>query len=357
MNTAESSGDAASAPAAPATAQAIGPARAPMSSTLSRMLLLVFAVLAGLALLSSALLWQKLSLIQGQLARQSADSGARAVEAHGMAKEALDLARQTAARQALADERLSEVALQRTQLDDLVKSVSRTRDENLVIDLDSTIRLAQQQSQITGSIAPLLATLKNADQRVIRAAQPRLVPVQQAIERDIDRVTATSVTDTPGLLNKLDELVRLVDEMPVLNAAESPKALHRASPPPVIETAGWWQHVLDAWKTEASSLLRVSRIDQPEAMLLSPEQSYFLRENLKLKLLNARLGLLARQMASARSDLAAASLAVNQYFDPASRTTQRVAGLLQQVRSQMKAVELPRADDTLAALATAAAGQ
>lgn len=274
-----------------------------------------------------------------------------------MAKEALDLARQTAARQALADERLGEVTLQRTQLDDLVQSLSRTRDENLVIDLDSTIRLAQQQSQITGSIAPLLATLKNADQRVIRAAQPRLAPVQRAIESDIDRLTATGATNTSGLLDKLDELVRLVDDMPVLNAARNHAGTAHAAPASAPEAASWWQHVLGAWKTEAQSLLRVSRIDQPEAMLLSPDQAYFLRENLKLKLLNARLGLLARQMESARTDLAAASLAVGKYFDPASRTTQRVAALLQQVRSQMRTVELPRADDTLAALSAAAAGR
>ena len=360
MNAPESTADTASSLAGPATGQstAAGPARAPMGGAVSRVLLLVFAVLAGLALLSSVLLWQKLSIIQSQLARQSADSGARAMEAHSMAKEALDLARQTAARQALADERLSEVALQRTQLDNLMQSLSRTRDENLVIDLDSTVRLAQQQSQITGSIAPLLATLKNADQRVIRAAQPRLVPVQQAIERDIDRVTAANVTDTPGLLDKLDELVRLVDDLPVLNAAQRPGADLRDAPVPASTAApAWWQHALDLWRAEARSLLRVSRVDQPEAMLLSPGQSYFLRENLKLKLLNARLGLLAHQMESARSDLAAASVAVNRYFDPASRKTQKVAGLLLQVRSQMKTVELPRADDTLAALATAAAGQ
>jgi uroporphyrin-3 C-methyltransferase len=104
-------------------------------------------------------------------------------------------------------------------------------------------------------------------------------------------------------------------------------------------------------------LLRVSRIDRPEAVLLAPEQGFFLRENLKLKLLNARLALLSRQTESARADVAAASAALNRYFDPASRKTQAAAGLLQQIQGQMRAVELPRVDETLAALATAAAGR
>ena len=108
---------------------------------------------------------------------------------------------------------------------------------------------------------------------------------------------------------------------------------------------------------ELRSLVRVSHIEDPDAALLSPEQSFFLRENLKLKLLNARLGLLSRQIDSVRSDLGAAAVSVGRFFDASSRKTQTAIALLQQVRGQMKALELPRVDDTLAALATAAAGR
>ena len=91
--------------------------------------------------------------------------------------------------------------------------------------------------------------------------------------------------------------------------------------------------------------------------MLAPEQAFFLRENLKLKLLNARLGVLARQYDAARADLAAAATALNKYFDPASRRTQSAATILQQAQASMKAAELPRLDETLSALATAAAGR
>jgi uroporphyrin-3 C-methyltransferase len=103
--------------------------------------------------------------------------------------------------------------------------------------------------------------------------------------------------------------------------------------------------------------VRVSRIEQPEAALLAPEQAFFLRENLKLKLLNARLSLLARQNEAARADVAAATGALQKYFDPAARRTQAAVTQLQQVQAQMRSVELPRIDETLAALATAAAGK
>ena len=318
--------------------------------------------LAGLA--SSALLWQKLNHIQEQLARQNADTGAHATEARTIARQAEELARETAARLTVAETRVSEVALQRSQLEELIQSLSRSRDENLVVDIESGLRLAQQQTQLTGSLEPLVAALKSASQRIERAAQPRLGPVQRAIERDLDRIARASVTDTAGLLGRMDDLVRQVDDLPTLNAVAQSSAMRRAAGAPAAAQAPalpWWQAQLHkGWelvRDEVRGLVRVSRIDQPEAVLLAPDQEFFLRENLKLKLLNARLGVLARQFDSARTDVTAATAALNKYFDPASRRTQNAATMLQQMQTHLKAAELPRLDETFAALTTAAAGR
>ena len=324
----------------------------------SRGVILSFGWVALAALLLSGLLWQKLSSIQEQLARQSADAGTQAVEARASAKQAQELSRETAARVSVYEARLSEVSLQRTQLEELMQSLSRSRDENLVVDIESALRLAQQQAQLTGSVEPLLAALKSADLRVARAAQPRLTPLQRAIGRDIDRIKSAAVSDTPGLLVKLDELVHMADELTLANAVASANVMAAATRPSLGGTAPqWWQRVLQVILDEARGLVRVSRIEQPEAALLSPEQSFFLRENFKLKLLNARMGLLARQLEASRADLAAASMSLNKYFDATSRKTQTAATLLQLVQSQMKTLELPRVDETLAALTTAAAGR
>jgi uroporphyrin-3 C-methyltransferase len=342
----------------------------------AKWLLLVAALAAG-GLLSSALLWQKLGTIQEELARRTTDSGAQAIEARTLARQAQEGALELSARLAIQETRLSEVSLQRAQLEELMQSLSRSRDENLVVDMESALRLAQQQAQLAGSAEPLLAALKSAEQRLSRAAQPRLNPVQRAMTRDMNRIKAASLTDVPILMFKLDELVRLADELPVANAMAG-NVSPRASAAPVssaprtgASAAGtpsllvfdklalhdWSQRTLDSLWEEARKLLRVSRIDQPEAALLAPEQSFFLRENLKLRLLNARLGLLSRQTETARADLVSANAWLGKYFDPASRKTQTAVQLLAQVQSQLKTSELPRLDDTLAALATAAAGR
>jgi uroporphyrin-III C-methyltransferase len=329
------------------------------SATVSRATLLALALVAGAALLSSVMLWQRLSAIQEQLARQSADSGANAIEARALARQAQDIARDAAARQVVLESRLQEVSLQRTQVEDLIQSLSRSRDENLVVDIESALRLAQQQTQLTGSAEPLLAALRSADQRLARAAQPRLARLRAAIARDIERIRSTTVTDVPGLLARLDDIVRQVDDLPLANAVPARTVNETPRKPSGSSSAAmlWWERWRDAVLDDARALVRVSRIDQPEAMLVAPEQAFFLRENMKLKLLNVRLSLLARQNEAARADVTAASSALYKYFDPASRRTQAVATQLQQVQAQVRTAELPRIEETLAALSTAAAGK
>ena len=339
---------------------------------------LLLAALCLSSLLVSGSLWLKLSSIQEALARQSADATAASVEGRTLAKSASEAVNGVVSRQALQETRLAEVAMQRTQLEELMQSLSRSRDENLVVDLDSAIRLAQQQANLTGSLEPLLAALRTAEQRVNRSAQPRLAPLQRALAKDAERVKSANVADTPSLLIKLDELVRLADEMPLANAVATPATTSQASSKPAPSTMPtrkvttdaanstpgtgllsaaptWLKSLVGGVREEARALVRVSRIDTPEAALLSPEQSFFARENLKLKLLNARLALLSRQFDSTRGDLAGAAKLTASYFDSASRSVQQSGSLLAQIQGQIKSAEQPRIDDTLAALATLSA--
>ncbi len=329
------------------------------------------ALLAALLVLVVAvvLLWLQLGRLQSQLARQTADVSQQSLEAKAWAKQAQETVQDNAARLALLEGRLSEVALQRSQLEELMQSLSRSRDEHLVVDLEAGLRMALQQAQLTGSTEPLLAALESARQRVQRSAQPRLAPVLRAIEKDQARLRAQQGLDLPAWMARLDETVALVDNL--LLANQAPQAAVRAAerlpasdPSPKVSGDGmvsalsepWWHWLQGAW-TQIASLLRVSRIENPEAALLSPEQSFFLRENLKLKLLNARLGLLARQYDPARQELAAAAVLVRRYADLQSRRTQQLLVQLEQSQQQLRSIEPLRLEASLPALSTAAAGR
>ena len=316
--------------------------------------------LAVVAVLFSGLLWEKLSRIQGQLARQSADAGQQSLEAKAWAKQAQDSVKDSAARMALVESRLGEATLQRAQLEELIQTLSRSRDENLVLDIESSLRLAQQQAQLTSSLEPLLGVLKTAQSRLQRASNPRLISIQRAIDRDLELVKSVQITDLPGMLLMLDEIVALADELPLANEMNRPSLAPTKAADAnltIPQNSAWWNTVLERFMFEARGLLRVSRIDSPEAALLAPEQGFFLRENLKLKLLNARLGLLARQNEAARADMQAVSMMLKKYFDPGARKTQHAQQLLEKAQSLSKGNAIPRLDGTLAALATASSGR
>jgi uroporphyrin-3 C-methyltransferase len=218
--------------------------------------------------------------------------------------------------------------------------------------------LAQQQAQLTGSVEPLLAALRSAEQRIAKTAQPRLAPVRRAILQDIERLKSAKVADTPGLLIRMDGAVSQVEDLPLVSQVDS--AL-RIDAPAQEKIPGWvpktwhsaWQQVM----AEVMRLLRVTRVDQADALLLAPEQTFFVRENLKLLLLNARMGLLSRQYDAVRHDLNKASQYISKHGMPEARRTQVLLQSVAQMQQQLQATEIPRLDGTLSALATAAAGR
>jgi uroporphyrin-3 C-methyltransferase len=363
-------------PASQPSEPVLSPEPASASSAL-RVLRIAIVLLALLAIAAVVLAWraeQRVRDTERELVKRQQDSALLATEATLLAKQAQDGARDAAAKVALLEARLNEVALQRSQLEALVQSVARTRDDNLVADGEATLRAALQQSALTGSAEPVVAALKQIDDRFARANQPRLEPVRRALARDLDRIRAASVADVATLSIKLEEAVRLVDELPLVSAAEPRRELARASlraaaPASTPSSAatgsfGEWlssqfgqasRSVAESAWAEVRSLVRITRIDHPEAMLVAPDQALFLRENLKLRLLNARLSLLARQLDAAQLDVRRAIDAVERYADRSSKRTQVMLDLLMQVAQQARQSQPARPDDTFAALAAVAA--
>jgi uroporphyrin-III C-methyltransferase len=331
----------------------------------------IFGVL--LALVALVAFWQlreKVSGLERELVRRQQTSTEQAAEAVILAKQAQEVVRDTAAKVALLDTRLSEVALQRGQLEDLMQSLSRSRDENVLTDVESALRVAVQQSAITGSAEPLVVAMRSADERLGRLGQPRLERVRRALAHDLEKVRVASVPDLGAMLLRLDEAVRMVDELPLLagqRRRESPgRPAPQAASAPAVVPAGahaWWTQ-LSAWAdvplyvwNEFKQLLEVRRLDHPEAVLLAPEQAFFLRENVKLRLLNARLALLSRQTETAQGDLQTAISALERYFDVGARRTQLTLELLRQTALQVRQVSVPRPDETLAAITAASGGR
>jgi len=358
-------------PAAPAATAVAAPPLLP-----ARWIAVGAVLLAAASAAALVFAWntqQRVKALEAELVKRQQDSASVSTEALTLARQADVTARDAAARMALLDARVAETTMQRTQLEDLIQSLARSRDENVLADLEAAIRVALQQSAITGSAEPLVLTLKQADERLARYNQPRLERVRRAVAQDLERTRAAGVTDVTVLTIRLDDVIRQVDDLPLLAAAErrgapvpeAPAATASATAAALPASgAAWFEGLPGAgrdfvdhlWR-EVRSLVRVTRIEQPEAMLVAPEQAYFLRANLKLRLLNARLALLSRQFDTAQSDLRDALSALDRYFDRGSRRVVAAGETVRQVMAQSRLVSTPRPDATLAAIAAASAGR
>lgn len=347
-------------------------------------------VIIVLAVGAAAMAWNTLQRVKQaelELVKRQQDAGGQAQEARSLARQAETTSRDAAAKVALLEARVAETSLQRTQIEELIAQLARSRDENLLADLEAAIRVAIQQSSITGSMDPVAAALRQADERLARYSQPRLERVRRAVLQDIDRIKALGAADLPSLSIRVDEAIRQVDELPLVSAVDrkarradegrtddkpvassTPSVGSAASPanPASAPSAkpAWhrWlsEGALDllshVWR-EARSLVRVTRIDEPEAALLAPDQAFFLRENLKLRLLNARLALMSRQFDIAQADLREAQAVLDRYFDRSSKRVTATSEQLRLVALQARQISVPRPEATLAALAAAVAGR
>jgi uroporphyrin-3 C-methyltransferase len=180
--------------------------------------------------------------------------------------------------------------------------------------------------------------------------------------------------DLTGIALRLDSLIGQIDGLPLLSdekptlPATQPKnarrAVARESNSAVQASTGnsnatmdWMVNLGNIWQswsneiwTELRQLVRVRSVDTPDALLLSPTQAYYARENLKLRLLNARLALLSRNESAFRSDLIAAQDTIAKYFDTRAKQTQTAQALLKQVQASDLSIEMPTLSDSLNAV-------
>jgi uroporphyrin-3 C-methyltransferase len=346
-----------------------------------------FGVMSVAAFVSAWHTQQRVKSLEQELVKRQQTSQNEATEAKLMSKQALDSVRDANGKLGVLDERVAESQLQRTQVEDLIQSLSRSRDENVLADVEAGLRVAMQQASLTGSTDPIVTILKQSDERLARYNNPRLERVRRAVARDLDRVRTASAVDVPSLTIRLDEAVRMVDELPLVSTPERATAAGRAAASaalvsaaasrnaaaarassaassPVVAPPAWVATLQHAWEGfsvpffgELRQAIRVTSIEHPEAALMTPDQSFFLRENVKLRLLNARLSILSRQFDLAQADLQQAQAALDRYFDHSSRRVVAASDLLRQVSSQARQVSFPRPDDTLAAISAAVAGR
>ena len=335
---------------------------------------IIYAALAILAALLVAQWWaseRDISRLREDMAQRLRTGETVTTETKVLVKSVQDGMKELQAKVNVLEGKQVEAQSQQLALEHLYQELSRNRDDWALAEIEQVLSTASQQLQLAGNVQGAVIALQNADNRLSRSDKPQFIIIRRAIANDLERLKSLPTVDLTGIALRLDSVISQVDSMPLLAdekpavAASQPRASRRApqgasAKAPAgkgSEGSDWIADLEEVWHSwtsemwgEIKQLIRVRNVETSDALLLSPTQAYYARENLKLRLLNARLALLTRNESAFRSDLIAAQDAIAKYFDTRAKQTQTTQALLRQVQASNLSIEMPTLAESLNAV-------
>jgi uroporphyrin-3 C-methyltransferase len=311
------------------------------------LLLIAVALAAGLATLFWLDARSRIGATQEELARRLRDIEADAREARSIARQSQEAVRDAHVKVAQLESRLAESQSQQLALEALYQELSRNRDEWQLAEIEQVLAIASQQLQLAGNVRAALLALQLAEARLAKSDRPQFLPVRRALARDIERLKALPVLDVAGMSARIDGMVAAVDSLPLAFDERSERPAASAKE---VSDKGFWSRLGSEVWGELRQLVVIRQVGPNEAPLLPPPQAYFLRENLRLRLLNARLSLLTRDEAGYREDLRAAQAWIQRYFDVRSKPAADASAQLKQLSATSISFEMPTISESLEAV-------
>lgn len=336
-----------SQPAAqPATPPAAAPAQVaarPHTSAVA----LVALLIAALAMAAVAWSWfdgsERIRDLKSELGRRLAETGKEVNETRLLARNADDAMRQVSEKVAHIESQMMTSQQQQLSLEALYKDLSQGRDQWALAEIEQVLLTAAQQLQLAGNVKAAIIALEGADTRLQRLDKPQFTALRRAIAADLANLRAVPSLDEVGASARIEALVARHASWPLASAQVSEAA-------PVPRADGRTTDIGQELWAELKRLVQIRRVDGNEAVLLPPDQAYFLRENLRLRLLSARLALLAQDEAAFQADLRAASEMLNRYFNTRDAGVADALKEIKRLSGLQVAQKLPGIDASLAAL-------
>ncbi|MBN3859303.1 hypothetical protein GKC56_01945 [Neisseriaceae bacterium PsAf] len=199
-------------------------------------------------------------------------------------------------------------------LDNSYNELFKSRYQWLLNETEYGLGIVILQLINTGNVEAAVRSLNYIQERLQSFDYAELLPLKKSIAQDIDNLKSAQVIDMSDTLVKLDVLTSKVDSLPlviesVLKKTTSTEEIKRSVNEPS------YVKIWDDFIATIKSGVQVKHLNSSDPMLISPEQTFFIKENLKLELLNVRLALLQRQQDSYTQYLDAIRNTIKEYFD------------------------------------------
>lgn len=333
-------------------------AAAPQPSRLPLAVSVLALVVAGV------MAWQMYELrkggddLRGEVAQRLANSDAAVSESRALARQNQESLAALQGRFGVLEADVAEAEGQAAALESLYEAFSRSHTDRVLTEVEHAISIAAQQLQLSGNLDAALVALQSAEARLALPEFGHLQSLRKALLNDIDALKAHPRLDVSGMALRMDNVLARIDAMPLAySEALAESATVQPEPAPAEAGKSGVDRSLHAVRTFATDVwnevrtsIRLERLDRAGPELLSPEQGAHLRENLKLRVLTARLALLARDGDTFASDLEQAREWTERYFDMRDARVQRVINELDELREIDMAVAPPELVDTFSAL-------
>lgn len=310
------------------------PATAPKLQSLALIVALGALALSGWQLYDSQ---REIASLRHALTRQNAATAVKTLN---------EQLRATDGRLTLAEARLAEANGQFATLNGMYQDMSKVRSDWLLSEVGHTLALASQELQLAGNVPTAISSLQAVDARLATFDRPELIGVKKAVAQDLERLKALPFLDTIGLTARIDSLTQSVDALPLsldIRREQQPARPTRSDAP-------FWSRLVHDISQSLGEMVRIRRLDNPDAVLMTPEQAFQLRENIKLRLLDARVALLQRRGAPYTADMVAVQRYIDLYFDRNAPATRQWLALLAELKAAPINSALPDLSDSLKAV-------
>lgn len=272
-------------------------------------------------------------------------------------KQSLELARlaqersvQANMRTIVLEQKLAESRDQQEALQTLYTQLAESRESTAVAEVEQLLNIASQQLQLNGNVKSALLALQAAQKRLEPLDLPRAIQLRETLNTEIENLREVPQIDIINMSAQLTQLSELCGRLPLISERQptlNAKATSEKVSTPSMSPLNTFVH--NIWD-DIKNLITVERINKPEPPLLAADQAFYLRENMKLRLLTARIALLQHDEATYKADLNTVRNWLNEYFDTRHPDAIKAFNLLNKLSSNNISIELPQLTESFAAV-------
>lgn len=272
-------------------------------------------------------------------------------------QESITLAKQAEERSTLAnartivlEQKLAESRDQQEALQTLYTQLAESRESTAVAEVEQLLTIANQQLQLSSNVKSALLALQAAQKRLEPLDLPRAVQMRETLALEIESLREIPQLDIVSLSAQLTQLSELCGKLPLISERQPTLNANNTARKPSTQTMGTLEKLIQPLWEDIKNLVTVERINNPEPPLLATDQAFYLRENIRLRLLTARIALLQHDEATYKADLNLVKDWLNEYFDTKHPDTIKAFNLLKKLSSNKISMELPQLTDSFAAV-------